>query len=362
MPDIDLNALLDRCGLAALRYVDDRHAWQTAWQAAPYQLMTYAPGVLDYQVCYLRESQEQLQDLSLVLMHDGRPCGVFPLLLTHVDDHAHLSGNGSRITPPLFAATLPAGTIKKLCARLMQLLRLLATSLGCQTLLFEQPCMPPQEGRGQDDWYRQWLAAGAAVSVKHDLFADLQRPLADVRSSFRKSYKALINTGLRAWQVQLLDAGHADAAAWEEFKQLHITVAGRRTRADVTWAYQLDWIRQGWAFAVLLRDPADGRLVGGGFIEHTRDEAMYGVGVYDRTLFDKPLGHVVQQVAIERLVALGIPWYRLGERSCPQDQPAPSAKQVAISDFKQGFASHLFTRLELALPVDRWAAAEPSAA
>ncbi|HEY0956422.1 MAG TPA: FemAB family protein [Roseateles sp.] len=351
---IDLNALLERAGLAARRYVDDREAWDATWRALPYQLMTYAPGVLDYQVCYLQQPEAPVLDLSLVLLHDGRPCGVFPLLLTQLDGAPHLSGNGARITPPLFVAGLGSGTARKLCTGVMQLLRLLASSLGCQALLFEQPCMPPLLDQGQDDWYRQWLAAGAAVSVKHDLFTDLRRPLPDIRGSFRKSFKALINTGLRAWQVQVMDAGNADAAAWEELKQLHIAVAGRRTRSDETWAHQLDWIRQGWAFVVLLRDPADGRLVGGGFIEHTRDEAMYGVGVYDRSLFDKPLGHVVQQVAIERLKTLGVPWYRLGERSSPQDQPQPSAKQVAISDFKQGFASHLFTRLEMSLPVRAW--------
>lgn len=353
--NVDLPLLLQRVGLDARPHVDDPTAWGQVWQALPWQQITYAPGVLDYQVCYLQHAGQALQDLSLVLRHDGRPCGVFPLLLTTADGGTRLSGDGSRITPPLFLASVPASAIKKIGSRLMALLHTLAQATACQTLQFEQPSMPGLLGDGLSDWYRQWLAVGAQASLKHDMFLDLSPPLAEIRSGFRKSYKALINTGLRSWRVDLMDQGSADGAVWEDFKQLHIAVAGRRTRGDDTWARQLDWIRQGWAFVVLLRDPADGRLVGGGFFEYSRDEAMYGVGVYDRSLFDKPLGHVVQQVAIERLKSLGLRWYRLGERAYPQDQPAPSAKQIAISDFKQGFASHLLPRLEMTLSLSDWA-------
>lgn len=354
----DLRELLARVELDARPYVDDRAAWDATWRALPFQLMTYAATVLDYQVAYLRHPGTPLQDLSLVLLANGKPCGVFPLLLTGEPGARRLSGNGSRLTPPLFLPDVPEKTAKKLSARLMELLRELAVSEGCETLQFEQPCMPGQEAAGLPDWHRQWLDAGATGGLKHDLFTDLRRPLADIRGGFRKSYKALINAGLRGWTVQLMDAGNASDAVWEEFKQLHIQVAGRRTRGDDSWALQLQIIREGWGFAVLLRDPADSRLVGAGLFQHTRDEGVYCVGAYDRTLFDKPLGHVVQQVAIERLKQLGVPWYRVGERAYPQDRPAPTAKQLAISDFKQGFASHLFPRLELDLAVAGWVSAD----
>lgn len=358
---VDLRELLARVELDARLYVDDRDGWDTAWRALPFQLMTYAATAMDYQMAYLRHPAQPLQDLSLVLLANGKPCGVFPLLLTGEPGARRLSGNGSRITPPLFVAGLPDKTAKKISARLMALLRELAVAHGCQTLQFEQPCMPGADAAGLPDWHRQWLEAGATGGCKHDLFTDLTPPLADIRSGFRKSYKALINTGLRSWTVQRMDAANASDAVWEEFKQLHIQVAGRRTRGDDSWDLQLRIIREGWGFAVLLRDPADGRLVGAGLFQHTRHEGVYCVGAYDRTLFDKPLGHVVQQVAIERLKELGVPWYRVGERSYPQDRPAPSPKQMAISDFKQGFASHLFPRLELDLAVRDWTAGDGSA-
>jgi len=61
------------------------------------------------------------------------------------------------------------------------------------------------------------------------------------------------------------------------------------------------------AFSVYLRD-TEGAMIGGGFFNFTRDEGVYSVGAYDRSLFDKPLGHVVQFRAIEELKSRGIRW------------------------------------------------------
>jgi len=85
-------------------------------------------------------------------------------------------------------------------------------------------------------------------------------------------------------------------------------------------------------------------MVGGALFHTTPDEGLYAVGAYDRSLFDKPLGHVAQALAIEEMVRRGIRWYRIGTRTYPGDSPAPSTKDLNISDFKQGFASHLFAR------------------
>ena len=79
----------------------------------------------------------------------------------------------------------------------------------------------------------------------------------------------------------------------------------------------------------------------------TRDESLYGVGAYDRSLFDKPLGHVVQFRAIQELQNRRIRWHKLGARSYPSEQPPPTSKELTIGDFKQGFATHLLLRYEL---------------
>ena len=88
-------------------------------------------------------------------------------------------------------------------------------------------------------------------------------------------------------------------------------------------------------------------MVGGGLFHVTRDECEYAVGAYDRSLFDKPLGHVVQYHAIEEMKRRNIRWYKLGPRFYPADVPHPTQKELSIADFKQGFASHIFARFDI---------------
>ena len=247
---------------------------------------------------------------------------------------------------PVFVAGLSPRTVKKVCTRALALLQQLCAAHGLPALATQQGIDPTIAAAGMTDWHQQSMAAGAVPTLRHDLYTDLQPALADIRSGFRKSFKPLINVGLRNWQVFVMQQAQADAQTWRTFQALHCEVAGRSTRTDDTWAAQLAMIASDDAFMVGLRDTANQRLVGGGLFQCTRDEAVYAVGAYDRSLFDKPLGHVVQQVAIETMKARGLRWYRIGERHYTQDRPTPSDKLVAISAFKQGFASHQFGRFD----------------
>jgi FemAB family protein len=183
------------------------------------------------------------------------------------------------------------------------------------------------------------MLRGASCGISHQLFLDLRPSLAEIKSGFRKRYKSLIKYGRREWTVAVLDT--PDSSIWAEFTQLHFYVSGRKTRSDETWALQLRQIAVGEALLVLLRDE-DGKMVGGGFFQFSRDEAVYAVGAYDRKLFPKPLGHVVQATAIEELKRRNICWLKLGRRFFSSDFPTPTEKELSISDFKSGFSSHLF--------------------
>jgi len=343
---------LQHAGLDARPAGPSPELWHAVWQALPFQLMGFARTVLDYQSFYLRDAGWHIDDLGLIMCNDGKPCGLFPMLLgTPPQSHTRLTAWGGALQTPLFLAGTPEKTIKKICGRLLPLLQHLAADLGLATLSFEEACTPHDGPASCSEWHLQLMAAGAQLSAHHELFTDLRPALPEVRSGFRKSYKPLINAGLRCWTVETLHAQNAGAEVWDEFRRLHIEVAGRRTRGDETWALQYRMLTEGWGFLVVLRDPSTQRMVGAGFFQHTRDEGVYCAGAYDRQLFDKPLGHVVQQVAMERLQSLSIPWYRLGERPYPQDEPAPTDKQIAIGNFKHGFASHVLLRHGFALTV-----------
>ena len=64
----------------------------------------------------------------------------------------------------------------------------------------------------------------------------------------------------------------------------------------------------------------------------------YASGVYDRTLFDKPLAHYPVWLGIERAQATGLKKVDLG--SVPFFGRAPE-KEVQIGYFKRGFATEI---------------------
>lgn len=338
---------------ACLRSADPA-AWGAVWQALPYQAVASATPMLDYQHAYFRGAGWQLQDISLVLRTDGRPCGLWPLSLGGPveGDQAgpRLSSAGAAVLAPSFVNGLSPRTVKKLCVRALAFVQSLCVQLDLPHPRIEQAANPDAGSASISEWHQQLMALGALPALRHDLYADLQPALTDIRASFRKSFRPLINVGLRNWSVFVMDHGSATESVWTDFKQLHLSVAGRSTRSDDTWALQWDMLKAGQAFLVGLREPTDQRLVGAGYFQCTRDEGLYAVGAYDRTLFDKPLGHAVQQRAIETMKARGLRWYRIGECHYRQDVPPPTDKMVAISAFKQGFASHHFMRVEFGLP------------
>lgn len=344
-------AALKAADLDAVMQCEYPEAWDQVWQSLPYQSVAYSTSMIQYQRAYFRDAGWTQFDASLVLRTDGRPCAIWPLTLGGPNGNPRITSAGAAVMAPVFVSGLSSRTVKKICVRAITFLRLLCAEQGLDEPVLEQGPQPGLVAEGASEWHQQLLTAGASVVVRHDLYADLRPALPDIRASFRKSFRPLINVGLRSWSVFVLNQSNATDSVWAEFKQLHHDVSGRITRSAETWAQQRTMLRKGEAFLVGLRDPVGHRLVGAGFFQCTRDEGLYAVGAYDRSLFDKPLGHVVQQQAIETMKTLGLRWYFIGERHYPQDKSKPTDKQVSIAAFKQGFASNQFCRFEFRLPI-----------
>ena len=71
--------------------------------------------------------------------------------------------------------------------------------------------------------------------------------------------------------------------------------------------------KKGEAFLVTIRD--DGLLIGAGLFNYSKHNGIYSVGAYKRELFDRPIGHAVQMMAIEKLKEIGCRTYHLGQKA-----------------------------------------------
>jgi len=330
-----LEALLTSVGLTAHFRVDDVGSWNCISERLAYFPVLYSGVIVDYLLEYWNGNGSCIEDISLVLYHDRRPCCIWPLSLAITNGAVVVGSGGDSVLPPLFVRDLPAKSVKSLTLACLDLLEKICGHYGVDVW----KSVESYSGlSGISEWHDRAMQRGARVALQHEMFIDLSLDMSIIKSGLRKSYKSLITSGNKLWQVDVL-AGDG-RGVWNEFRELHLAIAGRATRSDSSWDLQYEAICHEAAFLVYLRD-RDGRMVGGGFFETTHDEALYAVGAYDRNLFDKPLGHVVQYRAIEEMKARKIRWYKIGLRPYPADIPSPTAKELSIAEFKQGFATHI---------------------
>lgn len=322
-----------------------RVGWQAQWNAILEQ-MTYIPvaytnASIDYQLAYQQGHGGDWWDISLIVYWDSKPSALWPLSFSIKDGKCNLSTHGMPVMPPKFVSACPEISRKRITKSCLDLAQAITTAAEITTWTSAESFC---DSVGLSEWHTEAMSRGAECKIFHELFLNLRPELTDIKRQFRKSYKALITSGMRIWSVGLLES--CDTAIWEEFRQLHLRVSGRKTRSDLTWDRHHDDVQNKCAFLIYLRNDK-GEMVGGGFFNFTRDEGAYGVGVYDRALFDKPLGHVIQYRAIEELKNRGVRWYKIGARPYRSEFPAPTDKEISIGEFKQGFSSHIFPQYYL---------------
>lgn len=252
------------------------------------------------------------------------------------DGVSNFSSQGREILPPVFIKDCPRKTIKTISASALKMVELICNEIGLQgftsTSVFDGSF-------ALNNWHALLMRQGATCNVRHHLYVDLSLSIEKIKSFFRNSYRSLISSGERIWNIEVL-SNKTERDVWEEFRSLHQMVAGRATRSKSTWDLQYRSVINGESFLVALRSDA-GKMVGAGLFLTTKDEGSYTVGAYDRNLFDKPLGHVVQFQAIQELRRRGCRWYFIGQRFYQADQPAPSEKMLSISNFKEGFSTNI---------------------
>lgn len=331
-------ALFEQVGLQVRFRSNAKDLWNRVHDRLAYAPVAYSGPMIDYYLAYMRGQHADVSDVSVMVLNDGNECGLWPLLLAAP---SALGLNGAALVPPLFMADVANSTRKRIIA---QCLEFLDAFLRANAATRWDSSEAFSGTFALSEWHDRAMKRGCTAALRQEMFVDLSLDLAGIKSHVRKSYRPLISAAERLWSVAVLDC--KNDAVWTQFRELHAFAAGRQTRSAETWELQHTAIECGSAFLVYLSDPA-GRMVGAGLFHLTRDESLYAVGAYDRQLFDKPLGHLVQFRAIQELLNRHVRWHKLGVRNYPSERPAPTPKELSIADFKQGFATHLLPKYEL---------------
>jgi len=329
-------------GLSVKSRIDNKELWEETFNHLSYKPVAYSNASIDYQLAYQHGHGGTWHDLSTVIFWDNKPVALWPLSISIKENTAKITSQGLPVMAPIFVADSPIISRKRIIKVCLELADTLAIAHNISEWESGESF---SNSIGLSEWHVQSMARDSLCHLVHELYLDLGMDIAEIKRNFRKSYKSLIVSGSKLWTVGVLD-GQKDERVWQEFRDLHFSVSGRVTRSDETWMMQYQDIESGRAFFVWLRN-SEGEMVGGGLFNFTEDEGVYAVAAYDRSLFDKPLGHVVQYRAIEELKKRKVSWYKIGVRPYGSDNPRPTDKEIKIGEFKQGFSSHCFPHYRL---------------
>ena len=326
---------------------DDPENWDRCLAAMgrnEYVPLQYKPGFLKYQETYFKDVYNGFRDISMVLYRGGNPVGIWPVCIYEKDGKVQFCTAESALLGPLLPF-LPKAEGQR------------SVIENCLKALLEIPetgellCAETVVQNGGSQWIRKLMEhGGKAQGPKWEVFTDLGLSREEIQSRIRRTNKYSIAKGQDEYDIELYDEKSPELDdAFEEFHRMHSEVAGRETRNQATWDAQLEIIREssavkGWSFLVFIRDKATRQLAGSALFDSTPQTSTYCVAAYDRSRFSKPVGHIVQAVAMEHMRELGIRWYEIGERNYPAD-PGAYDKLVDIGHYKEGFATHFYPKV-----------------
>jgi FemAB family protein len=314
----------------------DLSFWNTVLSASSYASVYHQVSNVDYYSAYF-----QGENISFVLIEDHKPIAIFPIFAYQDNNEWKISSNSLGVISPLFIRDIPKKSRKRLEKQLIEIILLISKKLKLRKIaLFEH-------SHFLSNWFLLWLERADKDFITYQLAIDLQQSVESIKLDFRKSYKPLVNKALKDWDVKVCEENVDEV--FQEFKDLHFEAAGKQTRSKESWCIQRKQIENNEAFLVSVRDGS--LLIGAGFFNFSRDMGTYSVGAYKRDLFDKPIGHAVQMIAINQLKDLGCKTYILGQKAVALSSSVSSKKEASISHFKEGFAGYVFAQphLEISL-------------
>jgi FemAB family protein len=314
----------------------DLSSWNSVLSASSHASVYHQVSNVDYYSAYF-----QGENISFILIEDHKPIAIFPIFAYQDNNEWKISSNSLGLISPLFIRDIPKKSRKRLEKQCIEIILLISRKLELRKiLLFEH-------SHFLSTWFLQWLEKADKYFITYQLAIDLQQSIESIKLDFRKSYKPLVNKALKEWDVRVCEENVDEV--FEEFKDLHFEAAGKQTRSKESWSIQRKQIENNEAFLVSVRD--GNLLIGAGFFNFSRDIGTYSVGAYKRDLFDKPIGHAVQIIAIKKLKDLGCKTYILGQKAVAISSGTSSQKEASISHFKEGFAGYVFAQphLEISL-------------
>ena len=167
---------------------------------------------------------------------------------------------------------------------------------------------------------------------------DLTNDLETLKAQRRKSYKSLINNGLREFKFCVVDNANYDRSVFDAYVAMHEKAAGRKTRSQSSFEKQDAALQKGEA--TLIAASLGEVYVHLAFFHHLNGYVYYSSSAKtpDYDLPRLPTGPPIIWYAIEHFKLAGFRYFETGWQPLgPQLFDPVDRKHLDIAFFKEGF-------------------------
>ena len=297
--------------------------------------------------------RNKVEDYSFAVTENNSVLAICPLVLTEKDGVRSFTNDGSYLRGPIISSQVEErrrnGILDDILAHVDELA--LASSASYVGFFFDpQPTYRFHANPLQEHGYID--------TTLNTQILDLGLSEKEMRASLRKSYKALINKGLKTYELRVISCANADPLIHEIYRQTHIKAAGRETRPKWTFDLQFEELKAGEATMICMT--YEGRFVQLDYFSHRNGYVYYSSAADDPEFSEScevPLGHAILWFAQDYFRSQGMKYLEIGwQLYGTQLFSSPSRKEMNISYFKRGFggfAASLYRGLKFYDPAIR---------
>ncbi len=296
----------------------------------------YSSYVIEYRNLYITKNyQNELLDISVKILFRKKIIALWPLSLISNNGKHSISSQNLPIIEPLFEQNLSYKNEKRIVNSCIEILSELRIMLKINKLLVNDKF---RMINSISNWHKKNIMISKNVYSDYMLYTDLTKDINVIKSQIRPSYKSLTSSAFKNYKIKI--CCELSKNSLKEFIEFHKKIAGKKTRSNTTWLFQLKNINNRKSFLVEIRNSKE--LLGFALFRHTRDEGFYEVGAYNRGAKYNNLSHGAIFAAIQELKKRGCKWLYLGDLNFESKYTKPNKKEISISFFEQGFATHIF--------------------
>lgn len=285
------------------------------------------------------------KNLAFMVYQDNIPVAAVPLIMQTISDEPEIlefALGDTNIPFPAFTGTLSSDNRKNFTKIIFGEIDRLAEENGVSyaRFFFDPLCVEILSG---NQVYNSILKFGYHETSLSTNIISLDISETEIFSNIRKGHKADIKTAIKnCYTLDFFAQENISQEAFNIYKNLHLTAAGRKTRPDESWDLMFEFIKDG--FSVLVLERVNGEYVAGALVFTYKNAAYYGSGAthpdFERV---KGIGHLLQWEIIRYLKKRGYRYYETGWNFYPVlSQEVVSDKELNIAFFKSGFGGEIY--------------------